>query len=78
MDQVIYEGNGFYVQLVVRIDEYGEMRFIQDHLTSSDYKRMYHDEIERTRAVMKAVEAKLVSQCGMKELMSGIEEEVLK
>src|SRR4030042_1666030 len=38
MDKVIYEGNGFWVQLVVTIDEQGKMCFIQDHLTSPDYK----------------------------------------
>jgi len=75
---MIYEGNGFWVQFVVRIDEHGQLSFTQSNTMVSVHKRMSHDEIERTRAVMKAVEAKLVSQCGMKELVSGIEEEVMK
>lgn len=78
MDKVLYEGEGYFVELVVRVNERGEILFMQNHVRVSVRERMSQDEIERTRAVMKAVETKLVNQCGMKELMSGIEEEILR
>jgi hypothetical protein len=67
-----YEGEGFWAHLSVG-ETGGKILLLHERLTID--KKPSEAELKETHRVMLLVEQRLVAQCGMKELATGVHEE---
>lgn len=75
-DRLSYSGSGFSVNAYVTRDPQGKVLFSQDSITVN--RRPSAREVESTRRMMRMLERRLASECGLRELVNDVHEACIR